>query len=143
MKCCNSLKLTVPAHTQINCAYSIRCTNRSAGVPLTHLSSLFCVWPCAFGICPQSTVDNCELTYSVKKKHILQLLDFVSIVGLRKTEKKHMQRVSYVQNVNTSITSIIPTFATVITFITHTSLGLSLNTSEVSTITTFVNMPCL
>uniref|UniRef100_A0A7N6AF19 ATP-binding cassette, sub-family C (CFTR/MRP), member 12 n=1 Tax=Anabas testudineus TaxID=64144 RepID=A0A7N6AF19_ANATE len=55
------------------------------------------------------------------------------IAGLRKTEKKHMQRVSYVQNVNTSITSIIPTFATVITFITHTSLGLSLNTSEAFT----------
>uniref|UniRef100_A0A7N5ZUU6 ATP-binding cassette, sub-family C (CFTR/MRP), member 12 n=1 Tax=Anabas testudineus TaxID=64144 RepID=A0A7N5ZUU6_ANATE len=32
-----------------------------------------------------------------------------------------------------SITSIIPTFATVITFITHTSLGLSLNTSEAFT----------
>ncbi len=44
-----------------------------------------------------------------------------------------MQRVSYVQNANTSITSIIPTIATVLTFIVHISLGLKLNTSEVST----------
>lgn len=43
-----------------------------------------------------------------------------------------MQRVSYVQNANTSFTSIIPTLATVLTFIVHTSLGYSLNSSDVS-----------
>uniref|UniRef100_A0A8C4GXV0 ATP-binding cassette, sub-family C (CFTR/MRP), member 12 n=1 Tax=Dicentrarchus labrax TaxID=13489 RepID=A0A8C4GXV0_DICLA len=55
------------------------------------------------------------------------------IAGLRKTEKKHLQSVSYVQNINTSITSIIPTLATVLTFIVHTLLGLGLSTSDVST----------
>lgn len=60
--------------------------------------------------------------------------DDVSLIGLRKSEKKHLQRVSYVQNANTSITSIIPTLATIFTFIVHTLLGISLNTADVSTI---------
>ncbi|XP_045888265.1 ATP-binding cassette sub-family C member 12 [Micropterus dolomieu] len=55
------------------------------------------------------------------------------IAGLRKSEKKHLQRVSYVQNANTSITSIIPTLATVFTFIVHTLLGISLNTADAFT----------
>ncbi|KAM9366664.1 ATP-binding cassette sub-family C member 12 [Symphorus nematophorus] len=55
------------------------------------------------------------------------------IAGLRKTEKKQLQMVSYVQNINTSITSIIPTIATVLTFLVHTLLGLRLNTSEAFT----------
>lgn len=71
------------------------------------------------------------------------MLDFVSITGLRKTEKKHMERVSYVQNINTSITSIIPTLATVLTFILHTSLDFSLNTSDVSTEKNLANMHTL
>ncbi|KAM4743675.1 ATP-binding cassette sub-family C member 12 [Anableps anableps] len=55
------------------------------------------------------------------------------IAGLRKKEKKQMRLVSYIQNINTSITSIIPTLATVLTFLVHTLLGLSLNTSEAFT----------
>ncbi|XP_041813283.1 ATP-binding cassette sub-family C member 12 isoform X2 [Chelmon rostratus] len=55
------------------------------------------------------------------------------IASLRKTEAKELRRVSYVQNLNTSITSIIPTIATVITFVVHTLLGLSLNTSDAFT----------
>uniref|UniRef100_A0A665V7Q3 ATP-binding cassette sub-family C member 5 n=1 Tax=Echeneis naucrates TaxID=173247 RepID=A0A665V7Q3_ECHNA len=55
------------------------------------------------------------------------------IAGLRKNEKKQLRWVSYSQNINTSITSIIPTIATVLTFIVHTLLGLSLNTSETFT----------
>ncbi|XP_028257744.1 multidrug resistance-associated protein 9 [Parambassis ranga] len=55
------------------------------------------------------------------------------IAGLRKNEKKQLQRVSYVQNANTSITSIIPTIATVLTFLVHTLLGLRLNTSDAFT----------
>ncbi|XP_035537849.1 multidrug resistance-associated protein 9 [Morone saxatilis] len=55
------------------------------------------------------------------------------IAGLRKTEKKHLQSVSYVQNINTSITSIIPTLATVLTFIVHTLVGQSLSTSDAFT----------
>lgn len=57
----------------------------------------------------------------------------LSFIGLRKPEKKQIQLVSYIQNTNTSITSIIPTLATVLTFVVHTLLGLPLNTSDVST----------
>lgn len=55
------------------------------------------------------------------------------IAGLRKTERGHLQRVSYVQNLNTSITSLIPTVATVLTFTVHTLLGLPLNSTEAFT----------
>ncbi|XP_041841880.1 ATP-binding cassette sub-family C member 12-like [Melanotaenia boesemani] len=55
------------------------------------------------------------------------------IASLRKTEKKQIQLVSYIQNANTSMTSIIPTMATVLTFLVHTLLGLQLNTSEAFT----------
>lgn len=55
------------------------------------------------------------------------------IAGLRKTEKKHLRVISYVQNTNTSITSIIPTLATVLTFIIHTMLGLPLSSSDAFT----------
>ncbi|XP_054464309.1 ATP-binding cassette sub-family C member 12 isoform X2 [Anoplopoma fimbria] len=55
------------------------------------------------------------------------------IAVFRKNEKKELLKVSYVQNINTSITSIIPTLATVLTFIVHTSLSLKLNTSEAFT----------
>ncbi|KAM6942731.1 ATP-binding cassette sub-family C member 12 [Xenentodon cancila] len=56
-----------------------------------------------------------------------------TIAGLRKKEKKHLQQVSYVQNINISITSIVPTIATVLTFLVHTLLGLPLNTSDAFT----------
>uniref|UniRef100_A0A8C2ZTD2 ATP binding cassette subfamily C member 12 n=1 Tax=Cyclopterus lumpus TaxID=8103 RepID=A0A8C2ZTD2_CYCLU len=56
------------------------------------------------------------------------------IADFRKNEKKELQKVSCVQNANSSITSIIPTIATVLTFIVHTSLSLKLNTSDVSTV---------
>ncbi|XP_067351135.1 ATP-binding cassette sub-family C member 12 [Channa argus] len=55
------------------------------------------------------------------------------IAGLRKTEKEHLKTVIYVQNSNNSITSIIPTLATVVTFILHTGLGLSLTTPDAFT----------
>ncbi|XP_069030712.1 ATP-binding cassette sub-family C member 12 [Embiotoca jacksoni] len=51
------------------------------------------------------------------------------IAGLREKEKIQLRNVSYVQNINTSITSIIPTLATVLTFLVHTLLGLPLKTS--------------
>uniref|UniRef100_A0A4W6G242 ATP binding cassette subfamily C member 12 n=1 Tax=Lates calcarifer TaxID=8187 RepID=A0A4W6G242_LATCA len=44
------------------------------------------------------------------------------VADLRKNEKKKLQMVSYIQNINTSITSIIPTLATVLTFVVHTTL---------------------
>ncbi|KAF7212702.1 ATP-binding cassette sub-family C member 12 isoform X1 [Nothobranchius furzeri] len=55
------------------------------------------------------------------------------IAGLRKREKKQLQLVSYIQNINTSITGIIPTIATVLTFLVHTSLRSPLNTSDAFT----------
>uniref|UniRef100_UPI0037E82233 ATP-binding cassette sub-family C member 12-like isoform X2 n=1 Tax=Semicossyphus pulcher TaxID=241346 RepID=UPI0037E82233 len=55
------------------------------------------------------------------------------VADLRNKERKQLQRVNYVQNMNTSITGIIPTIATVLTFIVHTLLGLSLKTSDAFT----------
>ncbi|TNN26933.1 Multidrug resistance-associated protein 9 [Liparis tanakae] len=55
------------------------------------------------------------------------------IADFRKNERKELQKVSYVQNTNSSTTSIIPTIATVLTFIVHTLLGLKLSTSEAFT----------
>ncbi|KAM9409966.1 LOW QUALITY PROTEIN: ATP-binding cassette sub-family C member 12 [Pholidichthys leucotaenia] len=55
------------------------------------------------------------------------------IAGLRKNEKKELQKVSYVQNANTSITSIIPTLATVLTFLVHTLVGLELTPADAFT----------
>uniref|UniRef100_A0A669D7J0 ATP binding cassette subfamily C member 12 n=1 Tax=Oreochromis niloticus TaxID=8128 RepID=A0A669D7J0_ORENI len=56
-----------------------------------------------------------------------------TIAGLRKNEKKQLQKVSYVQNANTNITSIIPTVSTVLTFLVHTLVGLPLSTSDAFT----------
>ncbi|XP_022598440.1 multidrug resistance-associated protein 9 [Seriola dumerili] len=63
------------------------------------------------------------------------------IAVLRKNERKQLQRVNYVQNINTSITSIIPTLATILTFMVHTLLRLSLNPSDAfTTIAVFNSM---
>uniref|UniRef100_A0A8C2ZTB2 ATP-binding cassette sub-family C member 5 n=1 Tax=Cyclopterus lumpus TaxID=8103 RepID=A0A8C2ZTB2_CYCLU len=56
------------------------------------------------------------------------------IADFRKNEKKELQKVGCVQNANSSITSIIPTIVTVLTFIVHTSLSLKLNALDVSTV---------
>uniref|UniRef100_A0A8C2ZSC9 ATP binding cassette subfamily C member 12 n=1 Tax=Cyclopterus lumpus TaxID=8103 RepID=A0A8C2ZSC9_CYCLU len=53
------------------------------------------------------------------------------IADFRKNEKKELQKVGCVQNANSSITSIIPTIVTVLTFIVHTSLSLKLNALDV------------
>ncbi|XP_028432411.1 multidrug resistance-associated protein 9 [Perca flavescens] len=55
------------------------------------------------------------------------------IEGLRKNEKKELQRTNYVQNANNSITSIVPASACITTFIVHTMLGLKLVTSDAFT----------
>ncbi|XP_059212614.1 ATP-binding cassette sub-family C member 12 isoform X2 [Centropristis striata] len=55
------------------------------------------------------------------------------IAEFRKDEKKEIRSVSYIQNINASITSIIPTLATVLTFVVHTALGLKLTTTEAFT----------
>lgn len=61
------------------------------------------------------------------------LCDIVYLIGIRKMEKKQLQKGSYVQSANTSIGAIIPTVATIVTFVIHTSLGLKLSISDVST----------
>ncbi|XP_068170423.1 ATP-binding cassette sub-family C member 12 [Antennarius striatus] len=55
------------------------------------------------------------------------------IAGIRKNEKTKLEIVSYVQNINVSITSIIPILATVVTFIVHTLLKFDLNTTDAFT----------
>ncbi|XP_070815026.1 ATP-binding cassette sub-family C member 12 [Chaetodon trifascialis] len=55
------------------------------------------------------------------------------IEGLRSKEITQLRWASYIQNINISITSIIPTIATTITFIIHTVLALSLNTADAFT----------
>ncbi|KAI4830243.1 hypothetical protein KUCAC02_001889 [Chaenocephalus aceratus] len=55
------------------------------------------------------------------------------IAEFRKNEKKQLQKASYIQNTNISITTFIPTLATVLTFILHTSLKLELNTTDAFT----------
>uniref|UniRef100_A0A3P9AB43 ATP-binding cassette sub-family C member 5 n=1 Tax=Esox lucius TaxID=8010 RepID=A0A3P9AB43_ESOLU len=53
------------------------------------------------------------------------------ITDIRKNEKKLLQMASYTQSVNSSITTIIPTLATILTFVVHTLLGLPLICDEV------------
>uniref|UniRef100_A0A4W5KEC9 ABC transmembrane type-1 domain-containing protein n=1 Tax=Hucho hucho TaxID=62062 RepID=A0A4W5KEC9_9TELE len=45
----------------------------------------------------------------------------------------------YTQSINSSITTIIPTLATILTFVVHTLLGLPLGTSEAFTIIAIFN----
>lgn len=52
---------------------------------------------------------------------------------LRRNEKKQLWVVNFIQNINVNLTGIVPTIATVLTFLVHTLLGLSLNTTDVST----------
>uniref|UniRef100_A0AAX7UKZ4 ATP-binding cassette sub-family C member 5 n=1 Tax=Astatotilapia calliptera TaxID=8154 RepID=A0AAX7UKZ4_ASTCA len=56
-----------------------------------------------------------------------------TITGLRKNEKKQLQKVSYVQTINISIANILPSIATILTFLVHTLLGLPLSTSDAFT----------
>lgn len=71
----------------------------------------------------------------VRAAHATCLLmrDSVSLADLRKTEKKQLWVVNFIQNININLTGIVPTIATVLTFLVHTLLGLSLNTTDVST----------
>ncbi|TNM90473.1 hypothetical protein fugu_002762 [Takifugu bimaculatus] len=52
------------------------------------------------------------------------------ITDLRKNEKKQLWVVNLIQNINVNLTGIVPTIATVLTFLVHTLLGLSLNTTD-------------
>ncbi|KAJ7994532.1 hypothetical protein DPEC_G00250450 [Dallia pectoralis] len=61
------------------------------------------------------------------------------ITDIRKNEKKLLQNASYTQSVNSSITTIIPTLATILTFVVHTLLGLPLSSSKAFAIIAIFN----
>uniref|UniRef100_A0A674DT05 ATP binding cassette subfamily C member 12 n=1 Tax=Salmo trutta TaxID=8032 RepID=A0A674DT05_SALTR len=52
------------------------------------------------------------------------------ITDIRKKEKQLLEKAGYTQSINSSITTIIPTLATILTFVVHTLLGLPLGSSE-------------
>uniref|UniRef100_A0A8C4X866 ATP binding cassette subfamily C member 12 n=1 Tax=Erpetoichthys calabaricus TaxID=27687 RepID=A0A8C4X866_ERPCA len=54
-----------------------------------------------------------------------------NITEVRKMEKSILENAGYLQSVNTSVSTIVPTLATVLTFIVHTSLKLPLSSSSV------------
>ncbi|KAM9817342.1 ATP-binding cassette sub-family C member 12-like [Neosynchiropus ocellatus] len=55
------------------------------------------------------------------------------IAELRTNERREFRKVSYIQNINSSITTITPTLATVLTFTLHTLLGFQLSTTDAFT----------
>lgn len=57
---------------------------------------------------------------------------FFSDIDIRKNEKLLLQKAGYVQSLNSSLTTIVPTLATILTFIVHTALKLPLQPSTVS-----------
>uniref|UniRef100_A0A668AHI6 ATP-binding cassette sub-family C member 5 n=1 Tax=Myripristis murdjan TaxID=586833 RepID=A0A668AHI6_9TELE len=54
------------------------------------------------------------------------------IAEIRKKERNFLEKVGYTQNINSTITIIIPTIAAILTFVVHTLLGLRLNSSTVN-----------
>ncbi|KAI1889792.1 hypothetical protein AGOR_G00166580 [Albula goreensis] len=61
------------------------------------------------------------------------------ITDVRRREKKLLENAGYVQSVNSSITTLIPTLATILTFVTHTALKLPLSSSAAFTIIAIFN----
>ncbi|GCC24840.1 ATP-binding cassette sub-family C member 12 isoform X1 [Chiloscyllium punctatum] len=62
-----------------------------------------------------------------------------TIHDVRKTERKILEKAGYVQSVNTSVTPIVPTLATVLTFVVHTLLGYELTASTAFTVIAVFN----
>uniref|UniRef100_A0A8C1R931 ATP-binding cassette sub-family C member 5 n=1 Tax=Cyprinus carpio TaxID=7962 RepID=A0A8C1R931_CYPCA len=62
-----------------------------------------------------------------------------TVSDIRKTEKLLLQKAGYVQSLNSSFTTIVPTLATILTFIVHTSLKLPLLPSTAYTIIAVFN----
>ncbi|KAG2469763.1 multidrug resistance-associated protein 9 isoform X1 [Polypterus senegalus] len=62
-----------------------------------------------------------------------------NITEVRKMEKSILENAGYLQSVNTSISTIVPTLATVLTFIVHTSLKLPLSSSSAFTVISVFN----
>uniref|UniRef100_A0A8C1NZH6 ATP-binding cassette, sub-family C (CFTR/MRP), member 12 n=1 Tax=Cyprinus carpio TaxID=7962 RepID=A0A8C1NZH6_CYPCA len=66
-----------------------------------------------------------------------------TVSDIRKTEKLLLQKAGYVQSLNSSFTTIVPTLATILTFIVHTSLKLPLLPSTVSAYTIIAVFNCM
>ncbi|XP_067258367.1 ATP-binding cassette sub-family C member 12 [Chanodichthys erythropterus] len=62
-----------------------------------------------------------------------------TITDIRKNEKLLLQKAGYVQSLNASLTTIVPTLATILTFIAHTALKLPLHPSTAYTIIAVFN----
>nr|XP_055061801.1 LOW QUALITY PROTEIN: ATP-binding cassette sub-family C member 12 [Misgurnus anguillicaudatus] len=62
-----------------------------------------------------------------------------SITDVRKQEKSLLEKAGYVQSINSSLTAIVPTLATILTFIAHTGLKLPLEPSTAYTIIAVFN----
>ncbi|XP_041124429.1 ATP-binding cassette sub-family C member 12-like isoform X2 [Polyodon spathula] len=61
------------------------------------------------------------------------------ITEMRKKERTTLESAGYVQSVNSSVTTMIPTLATVLTLIVHTSLKLTLTSSTAFTLIAIFN----
>uniref|UniRef100_A0A673KPK5 ATP-binding cassette sub-family C member 5 n=1 Tax=Sinocyclocheilus rhinocerous TaxID=307959 RepID=A0A673KPK5_9TELE len=66
-----------------------------------------------------------------------------TVTDIRKKEKLLLQKAGYVQSLNTSFTTIVPTLATILTFIVHTALNLPLLPSTVSAYTIIAVFNCM
>ncbi|KAI4890792.1 hypothetical protein NFI96_010580, partial [Prochilodus magdalenae] len=61
------------------------------------------------------------------------------ITDIRKNERLLLEKAGYVQSVNSSLTALVPTLATIFTFIVHTVIGLPLEPSAAYTIIAVFN----
>ncbi|KAL7831206.1 hypothetical protein SRHO_G00307090 [Serrasalmus rhombeus] len=61
------------------------------------------------------------------------------ITDIRKEERLLLEKAGYVQSVNSSLTTLVPTLATIFTFIVHTTIGLPLDPSAAYTIIAVFN----
>uniref|UniRef100_A0AAR2M178 ATP-binding cassette sub-family C member 5 n=1 Tax=Pygocentrus nattereri TaxID=42514 RepID=A0AAR2M178_PYGNA len=61
------------------------------------------------------------------------------ITDIRKKERLLLEKAGYVQSVNSSLTTLVPTLATIFTFIVHTTIGLPLQPSAAYTIIAVFN----
>uniref|UniRef100_A0A8C1TC36 ATP-binding cassette sub-family C member 5 n=1 Tax=Cyprinus carpio TaxID=7962 RepID=A0A8C1TC36_CYPCA len=62
-----------------------------------------------------------------------------TVTDIRKSEELLLQKAGYVQSLNTSFTTIVPTLATILTFIVHTALKWPLQPSSAYTIIAVFN----
>nr|XP_015223849.1 PREDICTED: multidrug resistance-associated protein 9 [Lepisosteus oculatus] len=61
------------------------------------------------------------------------------ISDVRREERSVLEKAGYIQSVNSSVTIIIPTLSTIVTFVAHTALGLNLTSSSAFTVTAIFN----